>query len=152
MSLYLKLTTQLKESLLAREVLTTEVLRLLKSYVLAEAKKNNLSAEEIEDSLVLSCLRRQIKGYEEAYRLYAEHRRQADLQQKEAELLVLKSLLPVQLSEDALKVLVEEVISAENLSLKPENFGTIIKAVLSKVGTQTDSRQVAQVLKNLTQN
>ena len=152
MSLYLKLTTQLKESLLAREVLTTEVLRLLKSYILVEAKKADLVAEEISDDLVLKCLRRQIKGYEEACQLYLEHHREADLKQKQAELVVLRSLLPNQLSEDDLKTVIEKVIEEESLKPQPENFGVIIKSVLKRVGAQTDSRQIAQVLKDLIKN
>lgn len=147
--MFLKLEARLKESLIARDVFKSDVFRLLKSHILAAAKKINLPTAEITDEMVVSSLRSQIKNCQEACQLYEQHHKPQALEDKKRELAILEDLLPPQLSVEELKKIARQVIQEQDLSLKPANYGKLIVAIKDRVDHSADPRDIAQVLRNL---
>ena len=149
MSLFSRLESQLKESLLERHQLASEILRLLKSYILAAAKQRGLAPADIPDDLVLKHLRRQIKKGQELASLYQAQQQTAAQQQAAAEVAVLEALLPEAPAPEVLEAAIKQVLSDQALSLEPRHFGAIIKGVQTQLGSRAEASQIVDSLQKL---
>lgn len=149
MSLFDELEANLKKALLSRDLLTVEVLKLLKSEILLQAKAQQT---EISDELCRRCLDKKIKSYEEAAQLYRRENQAGRAQQKEDEIEVLKRLLPPQLEPAALKEAIDQILSRTDLALERSNFKALLELIEPQLGHQTSRAQIAAVLQEKIKN
>lgn len=145
MSLFKRIETELKESMLARDVVKTETLRMFKSavkYVVIESKGADGVAD---DNDVLAVARKQVKQRQDSIASYQQAGR-ADLAAKEeAEMKILTAFLPAQMDEAELETLVKAALAEVGVTSKKE-MGKAMKAVMEKVAGRADGKAVSAMV------
>ena len=145
MSLFSQLEEKLKRSLLDRDSETTEILKLVKSTALLQAKDLNL--ETPTDEICQGVISKKIKTCRETIDLYQSRNLSEPAQQQQQEINVLQDLLPAQLGQSDLEKIVDETVASTGLGLEMGNFKNLLDAIEAKVGMSASRGQVAQLLK-----
>ena len=134
-----RLEADYKTALKAREQLRVDTLRLIKAAIQRAAIDKR--KETLDDAEIVPLLAQQVKQRRETLDAAKQGGRQDIAAQAEAELAVINSYLPRQLSEEALKSLIEEALKASGL-----NQGLIMKFVMGKAAGAADGKLVSQLV------
>ena len=145
MTLYEKLQQDMKQSMLARDEVTRDTLRL----VIAAVKKHELEGgKTITDELVQSVLQSASKTRQESIEQFEKAGR-TDLAAKEkSELEVVRRYLPKQLDESATRAVVERTVKELGVTSK-KDVGVVMKAVMAKHKGEIDGKLVQQIASGL---
>lgn len=122
-------------------------LSLLKSE-LVRASKEGGSNGQIDDELVLRIARKEVKKREEAIEVYRKAGREESAQREEAEMAVLRGLLPAAMSEQEIEKEVRAVID-EVKPEGPKGFGLVMKAATARLAGRADGTQIAAVVRRV---
>ena len=144
MSLFQQLESKLKQALLGHDFVAIDILKLVKSVILLQAKEMN--AETPPDQVCQAVIYKQIKAYEDVIALYEGQGRLKAVAQKRQEIEILKALLPAQLSHSDLTKAVDQVIADSNLDLEMRNFKFFLEQIEQKVGLGVGRSQIARIL------
>ena len=102
--------------------------------------------ETLEDADVITVIKKQVKQRQDSIEQFEKGGR-TDLAEKEkAELAVLKSYLPEELSEAALGALIDEVVKASGAS-SLKDMGKVMKEVQAKVAVSAAGKAVSEMVK-----
>lgn len=144
-SLLDKIRQEMRSALKSGEKRKLETLRM----VVAEAQKDEIERQRpLNDDEVLALIKRGIKTRAESISQFEKGGRQ-DLVEKEKEQTeILKIYLPQQLSVEALKSAVQEVIATLKVSSK-KDMGLVMKTVMGKYGSQVDGKEVQGIVASL---
>ena len=134
--------TALKEALKARDSITVETLRALKTRIQNEQISKGSAISEAD---VLLLVQSEAKRRKEAGTAFRDAGRTEQAAKEEAELKVLTAFLPAQLSEEEIEKVISEKI-AEN-SWTTTDFGTAMGALKTHFGNSADGATVAKLLK-----
>lgn len=137
-----KITEDMKIAMKSKDSLALNTIRMLRAEIKnAEiAKMDKLTEDEI-----VKVVQTAIKKRKEAAEQYKNAGRE-DLYEKEmTEAKVLEKYLPEQFEEDELKKIIEDVIN----ETKSDNFGIIMKTVMSKVGSKAEGKVVNKLVKEM---
>ncbi len=147
------LQEELKQSMLARDELKTSVLRMLlsaiKYYEIQKAvpagRQGGVGYEATEED-VMSAIQKEAKQRRDSIEEFKKAGRQelADKEQKELELL--QKYLPEQLSEEEIKKLVEEAISATGAS-SMSDMGKLMGNLMPKIKGKADGNLVSKIVR-----
>ena len=141
-----KILTDLKQAMLAKDVVRLGTLRLLKSAI--EYHKIEKKQESLTDADVSGVIKKQIKQRQDSIDGFTKGGR-TDLVEKEAaELAILKGYLPEELSPAQVETLVKEVIAELGATTRTD-MGKVMKAVQAKTAGRADNRQVSQIVAGL---
>jgi uncharacterized protein len=134
-----------KTAMKSGDAITLSTLRLLLSAVHNEEIKirRELTSEEIQQTVATLCKQRS-----EAIELYRKGKREELARKEEAEMAVLKQLLPQPLSEDEIKSLIQTSI-AEAGATGVQDLGKVMKLVMPKVSGRSDGKRVNELAKAL---
>jgi len=129
----------------SRDTLKLETLRLLSS----EIKNKEIDhRRELTDDEVLSLLTTQIKKRKEAISMFEQGGR-TDLKEKEQkELVILGLYLPEQVSEEALRRRVKEIIKGLEAQ-GPKDLGKVMKVVLPEFKGKADGSLIKNLVSEL---
>lgn len=138
-----KIFSDYQKALKEKDNLKVSVLRFLRAQMmnLKIEKKRNL-----EDSEVISLIRKQIKNSQEVIEEYKRANRQDLVEKETKELEILNAYLPPALSEDEAIRIIEEVISQES-AVGLKDMGKVMKVVLEKISGRMDSKRVSELVK-----
>lgn len=128
-----------KAALKAGDRLRVDTLRLIKAglqRVAIEKRK-----EALEDPEVIQVLNQQAKQRRETIEAAKQSNRQDVLTQATQELAILNTYLPQQLTEEALKHLIDEAVKTVGA-----NQGQIMKYVMTKAAGTADGKLVSQLV------
>lgn len=138
-----QIQSDLKNSLLAKDEVKVSTLRLL----LAEIKNKEIAqGADLSDEEIISVIQREAKKRKEASVGFRSGGREDSAIKEEAELKVLESYLPNQLSEEALTKVIEEVIN-ETGATGMADMGKAIGAVMGRVKGRADGGIVSSLVK-----
>jgi uncharacterized protein YqeY len=138
-----KIAADMKEAMRAKDAARLSTLRLLKSAV--EYYKIEKKQEQLTDVDVTAIIKKQIKQRQDSIEGFEKGGR-ADLVEKEkAELVVLKSYLPEELSPAQVEEAVKATIAELGATTKTD-MGKVMKAVQAKLAGRADNRLVSQVV------
>jgi len=145
MSLKEQITYDLKEALRAQDQTRLSTLRLLRAAI----KNAEIEARQpLTEDEIAAIVNREIKRREESIAAYQEAGR-ADLVAKErAELDVLRTYQPAQLSEEEILALARQVI-AEVGAVSPKDLGKVMKTIMPQVRGRADGRVVNTLVREL---
>ncbi|OGW22179.1 MAG: glutamyl-tRNA amidotransferase [Nitrospinae bacterium RIFCSPLOWO2_12_FULL_47_7] len=145
MNLKQKLLEDIKGAMKSRDTLKLETLRLLSS----EIKNKEIDhRRELTDDEVLSLLTTQIKKRKEAISMFEQGGR-TDLKEKEQkELVILGLYLPEQVSEEALRRRVKEIIKGLEAQ-GPKDLGKVMKVVLPEFKGKADGSLIKNLVSEL---
>ena len=144
-----KIANDLKQAMIAKDAFTLSVLRMLKTAIknkmiaLGDGGKNELADEQIVE--IVSA---EIKKRKDSIEAFLSGGRQ-DLSDKEkAEIEVLVKYQPEQMSEEELRKIIVETISALG-QVTANDFGKIMGALMPKVKGKADGNLVNKIVKEI---
>ena len=149
MPLKKQIEDKLNEALKAKDKNTYPTLRLIVSAIKdAEIAGRSKGQKEISDSDIILLLKKMIKQRNESCEVYEKAGRKELLENEKKEIVVIKTFLPKQLSEEETKKICEETIkSVGATSIK--DMGKIMGALKSKHADSIDFSKVSIILKGL---
>ena len=161
-SLLQKLNDDLKQSLRDRNEIKTSTLRLLISNIKyaelrkqdAEFTKNpNLTDIDIKkitlsDPDILGIIAKEIKQREESIEAFKKGNRQDLVEKESAEMAVLKSYLPQQMTRDEIVAEARQLI-AEVGARGPSDKGKVMGKLIAKLKGKADGREINEAVTDL---
>ncbi len=147
MSLSTRIAEEMKMAMKAKDKERLEALRSIKSAVmLAQTEKPKGSElSEDEELRILQRLQKQRKDSLEIY----EQQNRADLAEEErSQLQVIESFLPQQLSPEALRAYLSEVIVRAGAT-SPKDMGKVMGIASKELAGKADGKTISEVVKEL---
>ena len=143
MQLRERLQTEMKEAMKSRDALRLSTIRMVISSVKNRdiELRRELGDAEITETIVTLCKQRR-----ESIRLFKEAGRQELVDKEEAELALLMSFLPQQLTREELASLVDKVI-LETSATSGKDMGKVMKALTPLVSGRAEGKLVSEVVK-----
>ncbi|MCO5113017.1 MAG: GatB/YqeY domain-containing protein [Bdellovibrionaceae bacterium] len=145
MSLKEKILTDIKEAMKNKDTVVLSTLRFLNSAI--KNKEIELRPNAITDEDVVGVIKKSVKQRQDSIEQYEKAGRPELADNEKAELKILETYLPAQLSEDQIAVIVREAISATGASTM-KDMGGVMSYVREKTGGNADNRLVSQIVKN----
>ncbi len=140
-----QINNDLKEALKNGDKFKLSVLRMLKSSIQSEQinKKGELTEEEI-----IAVIKKQVKVRKASRDEYASYKRDDLVANLNAEIEVLNSYLPEELSEEEINNIIANVFEeVKPTSLK--DMGVVMKKVSALVGVRADMSEVSKKIKEM---
>jgi uncharacterized protein len=146
MALLDRISQELKQAMLAKDVERLSTLRLLKSaigYAQIERKNENLS-----DSEIVSIVQKEIKKRRDAIEQYEKGGRSESAATEKREAVILESFLPKPLTQEELDALIRDAISETGATSKKQ-MGQVIKIVQAKAAGRVDGKTISELVGKL---
>ena len=150
MTLREKINEQFNTELKSKNKTSVSTFRL----ILAAIKERDIAnrgkgkKEEIKDIEIIKVLRKMKKQRQESADLYKKGERQELLDIEEAEIKIIDTFLPKQLSEEETKKICEEAIKSVGAS-SMKDMGKVMGALKSKHADTLDFSKVSGIIKGL---
>ena len=143
-----KFTADLKTAMIAKDEMKVSTIRLIISAMKDKdiAARTAESREGISDAQILSLMQSMIKQRQESIKMYEQGKRQ-DLADKEAaEIKVIESYLPKQMSDAEVSAAVASAIAAAGASTI-KDMGKVMNELKAKYSGQMDFAKVGGIVK-----
>lgn len=147
MTLFDKVSEDIKEATKARDKVRLETLRNIKK-VFLEAKTAPGANDTLEDADALKILQKLAKQGRESAQTYIDNGRQDLADGELAQAAVIEEYLPKQLSEAEIEVEVNKVI-AETGAQSMKDMGRVMGVVSKQLAGRADGRAISAVVKRL---
>ena len=149
MSLKKQIDENIKKAMLAKDQDALRALRAIKSLILIEETKEGGGGELTEDD-ELKLLMKAAKQRKDSAEIFLTQKRE-DLAKKELdELAIIEQYLPKQLTEEEVKVKLEEIISRIGAS-SPADMGKVMGLATKELAGKADGKTISQIVKSLLQ-
>ena len=135
-----KLKRDSTEALKNHDQKMVDTLRFLISLI--DKKELSLPVGEMTEAEEIRVLRKELKNKEESREMFVRGDRSDLVAQLDYEIEIVKSYLPAEITEDQIKKVVDEVIGG-----KENNFGLVMKEVMTKLGGEVEGLVVAKIVK-----
>ena len=143
MSLKATLTAAMKEAMKAKDTVRLGTVRM----TLSAIKNKEIDAgAELDDAAVTAVIVTMVKQRREAAEAFRNGDRLELAEKEEAELIVLQSFLPEQLSEDEVRTLVDTV-ATELGAVSMKDMGGVMKVLTEKTRGRADGKLVSELVK-----
>jgi uncharacterized protein YqeY len=146
-ALYDRIQSEMINARMQRDDVALGTLSLLKSELVRASKEGGADGK-IDDELVIRIARKEVKKREEAIAVYRKAGRDQSAEREEAEMAVLRGLLPASMSEQDIEKEVRAVI-AEVKPEGPKGFGLVMKGATARLAGRADGTQIAAVVRRL---
>ena len=133
MALLERINADLKKAMLARDDVTRDTLRMIKSELLT-----------LDDPDELAVLSRAVKSRRDSIKSYLDGGRQDLANREQAEIEVIERYLPKQLDENEARQAIAAIIEELGLSSK-KDLGTVMKEVKVRHAGQIDGRLASSI-------
>lgn len=147
MTLFDKVSEDIKEAMKARDKVRLETLRNIKK-VFLEAKTAPGANDTLEDADAFKILQRLAKQGRESARTYTDNGRQDLADAELAQAAVIEEYLPKQLGEDEIEAEVRKVI-ADTGAQSMKDMGKVMGIVSKQLAGRADGRAISAVVKRL---
>ena len=141
MGLWQQIEADIKTAMLERDAVRRDTLRM----VLAGLKNRRIElGRDLEESDVLGVLSSAVKSRQDSAQQYEDAGRDELAQKEVAEIEVIQTYLPRQLSEDETRKVVSELAAELGVTTKQE-LGKLMKAVMARHKGQIDGKLVQRI-------
>ena len=141
-----KLQEELKQAMLARDVLKTSVLRLLLSAINYYEIQKGGAGYEATDEDVLQVIQKEAKQRRDSIEEFKKANRPELVEKESKELEMLQVYLPQQMSEEEIRTLVKEAINQTGAKTMAE-MGKVMGALMPKIKGKADGGLVSKIVK-----
>ena len=144
MSLMEQVEKDIIAAMKSKDALKVSTLRMMKSALgnyLIQAQK-----DKAEDAEVLGIITKQAKQRRESLESFEEAGRKDLADKEKAELAILESYLPKQLTDEELRVEVQKAIQLSGAK-SPADIGKLMKALMPAIQGKADGRRVQEAVK-----
>jgi len=146
MSLFDRLSQEIKKAMLAKDAERLNTIRMLKSaigYVQIERKNENLS-----DSDLIAIVQKEVKKRRDSVEQYESGGRPELAEKEKKEIAVLEEFLPQALSIGELEVLVKEAFQESGATSK-RDMGKVIKLAQTKAAGGAEGKTISELVSKL---
>ncbi|OYW85687.1 hypothetical protein B7Z17_01870, partial [Candidatus Saccharibacteria bacterium 32-49-10] len=143
--LKLRLESDLKQAMLARDAFLVETLRGLKASILNEEVAKGKREQGLDDVEIETIFTKEAKRRDEAAGLFTQGGNLASAEKELKQKAVIATYLPEQLSEHDIQVAVDSVLSDMGV-VGPKDMGRVIGFVKAKLGTAADGSVIAKLV------
>ena len=147
MTLFDKVSEDIKEAMKARDKVRLETLRNIKK-VFLEAKTAPGANDTLEDADAFKILQKLAKQGRESARTYTDNARQDLADAELAQAAVIEEYLPKQLGEDEIEAEVRKVIT-DTGAQSMKDMGKVMGIVSKQLAGRADGRAISAVVKRL---
>ncbi|MDO7905462.1 GatB/YqeY domain-containing protein [Paenibacillus sp. JX-17] len=147
MNLSERLNEDMKQAMRDKDKFKLSTIRMVRSTI------KNLEIDlkrDLDDNEVLDILSREIKQRKDALQEFSKAGREEMAADAQAEIDLLIQYLPAQLSEEEIKVIVQQTIQETGASSKAE-MGKVMAALMPKVKGRADGKLVNQAVQQFLQ-
>jgi uncharacterized protein YqeY len=147
MNLSERLNEDMKQAMRSKDKFTLSTIRMVRStikYLEIDLKRT------LDDNEVLDILSREIKQRKDALQEFESAGREELAASTKAEIEIIIKYLPEQLSEEEIKVIVQQTIQETGASSKSE-MGKVMSALMPKVKGRADGKLVNQAVQQFLQ-
>ncbi|MFL0694401.1 MAG: GatB/YqeY domain-containing protein [Agrobacterium tumefaciens] len=143
------LANSLKEALKAKDVRRTSTVRLIQTAIKdRDIAHRGAGKDPVSDDEIMQILMKMIKQRDESAKIYAENDRPELAAQEREEIVIIKSFMPEQLSEEKVRELCAAVIN-ETGAQGLRDMGKCINALKERYPGQMDFGKASGVVKDL---
>lgn len=142
--LYQKIKDDLNKATINKDQLLVDVLRLMISEIRYEEIRLRGQGKEITDQDVIGVLTKESKKRKESIEMFESAGRDDLVNREKAELELIQTYLPAQLSQDQIKQTIQQVIKKQG---DQANFGSVMKETMSELKGQADGKIVSELVK-----
>ncbi|MDR2948505.1 MAG: GatB/YqeY domain-containing protein [Prevotella sp.] len=147
MNLFDKVSEDIKDAMRAKDKIRLEALRGMKKEFL-EAKTAKGASDELSDETAIQIMQKMAKQRRDSAEIYSGQNR-ADLAEKElAELAVIETYLPKQLSQEELDTKVAEII-AQVGATSPADMGKVMGVATKSLAGVAAGKAISETVKKL---
>lgn len=147
MSIFDKVSEDIKKAMLAREKVRLEALRGIKKEFL-EAKTAKGAAGELTDDTAIKILVKMVKQRKESASIYADNNRPELAEKELEEASVIEEYLPKQLSEEELEATLKEIIREVGAD-GPKDMGKVMGVATKKLAGKAEGKAISAKVKSL---
>lgn len=147
MDLFDVISNDIKEAMKAKDKVKLETLRNIKKFFL-EAKTAPGANDTLTDDAALKIMQKLVKQGKDSATLYQEQGR-ADLAEAElAQVAVIETYLPKQMSAEELETVLKEII-AEVGATGPQDMGKVMGVATKKLAGKAEGRAISAKVKEI---
>ena len=145
-----KLNSELKKSIINKNLVATKTIRL----IIAAIKDRDIVVRSqgnqngIDESEIISLLKKMQKQREEAIELYSKGNRIDLVKSEEEEINIIKEFLPKQMDDDEIINLVKEAIKSEDAK-SIRDMGKVMNYLKENYATNMDFSKASKFLKDM---
>lgn len=141
-----QLQEELKQSMLAKDVLKTSVLRMLLSAInYYEIQKGGAGYTATEED-VMTVIQKEAKQRNDSIEQFSKAGRQELVDKETKELDILKTYMPEQMGENEIKILVKQAIQQVGATT-PQDMGKVMSALMPNTKGKADGSLVSRIVK-----
>ncbi|MFB5677265.1 GatB/YqeY domain-containing protein [Paenibacillus terreus] len=147
MNLSERLNEDMKQAMKSKDKFKLSTIRMVRSTI------KNLEIElkrDLDDTELLDILSREIKQRKDALQEFEKAGRDELAESNRAEIEILSQYLPAQLTEEEIKVIVQQTIQETGASSKAD-MGKVMAALMPKVKGRADGKLVNQTVQQFLQ-
>lgn len=145
MALKEKLAEDLKSAMKNKDVICKNVVQLIRAGVLQVEKDNKIT---LDDEGILEVIAKQLKQRRDSLPDYEKSGREELISELKAEMDVLMSYLPEQLTREELEIIVRQAVTETGAS-SMKDMGKIMSAVMPKVKGRADGKVINEIAKSM---
>ncbi|WP_445719450.1 GatB/YqeY domain-containing protein [Flavobacterium sp.] len=147
MSLEVKIMDNMKEAMKAKDTVTLEALRAIKSAIIL-AKTEAGAADGLTEDAEIKMLQRLVKMRKDSAEIFTTQNR-PDLAEPElAQIAVIEKFLPAQLSEAEVEAVIAKII-AETGASGIASMGKVMGLASAQIGGQAEGKLISGIVKKL---
>ena len=147
MALKTVIDAQIKAAMLARDQVRLMALRDIKKVILIEETKEGKTGELTSDE-ELKLLTKAAKQRKDSADIYRQQNRPDLLDKELAELVIIEEFLPKQLTEEEIKVKLQEIIARVGASA-PSDMGKVMGVASKELAGLADGKVISAIVKSL---
>jgi hypothetical protein len=139
-----KIMNDMKTAMREKDQVRLEAIRFLQAAIKnreIEVRPNAITGDD-----VLSVIKKMVKQRKESIEQYQAANRQDLVDKENAELKVIETYLPAQMSKEQIEQIVVQVI-AETKASSIKDMGSVMKAVIAKTAGAADNKLVSEAIK-----
>ncbi len=144
MNLTDQINTDIKNAMLAKDASKLEALRAIKSALLLL----KTSPEGQSEATELKALQKMVKQRKETAEVYVGQARQELADVELAQAAIIENYLPKQMSEDELKMILQNIITTVGAS-SPADMGKVMGAATKELSGKADGSVISKIVKEL---
>ncbi len=145
--LFDQISNDIKEAMKARDKVRLEALRNIKK-VFIEAKTAPGANDTLEDAQALKILQKLAKQGHDSADLYNSQNRPDLAEEEMAQVNVIESYLPKQMSEEEIEAVVKEII-AQTGAQSMKEMGKVMGVASKQLAGKADGKKISEIVKKL---
>ncbi len=147
MNLFDKVSEDIKNAMLAKDKLRMEALRGVQKEFL-EAKTAKGGDGELTDDVATKIIQKMVKQRKDSATIYTEQNRPELAEKEIAEVAVLETYLPKQMTAEELEAEIKSIIAEVGAS-SAQDMGKVMGVATKKLAGKTEGRLISEAVKRL---